>query len=395
MIVISISPKFAIDQVLGSAQGYVFSKRCVASFFKKGITRLKRKFKLRSPIFFANQFFKACLTIFLVASLVVSLASCEAKESKNVPVEVAKVPVFVFTQAAPDGKTVAAVVPSGLVARQGNLEKVVQAIAPNSKFDVLQFGKTLGQFQTSALKSSDALGALAIFKLAGDDPKSSDPVISPTVWQQPNLVILPSEAIAKTKTDGDKDNRSDQFTCPVKIQPLILDKSRSLFQKLGANPALLSQLTLASLICVDLNKDNQPEIIAGLRLDNPIRPSGIDQQSWQAFLSRPATERQEYSMLVFLHRTGSSQPAKPTQGDWTIDPIITHTRALSYVNDSVSSYALVGAQDLNGDRYAELIVQEIGLTTFDVQVISPLVRDANQWQWQNYYDSERSLNIVQ
>ncbi|MEE3715990.1 hypothetical protein V2H45_04425 [Tumidithrix elongata RA019] len=358
------------------------------------VNHLRKKVKRRSLTDLVNQILNVCLFVFLVAFSIVSLVSCGAKEIKA-PVEAAKVPVFVFTQAAPDGKTVAAVVPSGLVAREGNLDKVVQSIAPNTKLDVLQFGKTLGQFQPSAIKSSDALGALAIFKLAEDSTKSNAPPINQTVWQQPNLIILPSEAIAKSKPESDKDNRTDQFTCPVKIQPLILDKSRDLFQKLGANPSLLSQLTLASLICVDLNRDSQPEIIAGLRLDNPIRPNGIDPQAWQAFLSRPASERQEYSMLVFLHRTaGSNQPTNSTQGDWTIEPIINHTRALSYLNDSVSSYALVGAQDLNTDRYAELIVQEIGLNTFDVLVISPSVRE-ERWQWQNYYENERSLNIVQ
>lgn len=360
-----------------------------------------KKFKRRSLAYFSHKIINFCLTIACISVLIVGMASCGgAKEPPKAPVEVAKVPVFVFTQASPDGKTVAAVVPSGLVARQGNLDKVVQAIAPNSKFDVLQFGKTLGQFQSSSLKSSDALGALAIFKLTGDDTgttnKSNDlptnSSVNSTIWQQPNLIILPSDAIAKFKAEGDKENRTDQFTCPVKIQPSILDKSRPLFQKLGANPSLLSQLTLASLICVDLNKDKQPEIIAGLRLDNPIRPSGNEPQSWQAFLTRPATERQEYSMLVFLHRTGTNSSS--AQGDWTIDPIITHTRALSYLNDSVSSYALVGAQDLNGDRYAELIVQELGLTTFDVLAISPTVRE-ERWQWQNYYESERSLNVIQ
>jgi hypothetical protein len=61
----------------------------------------------------------------------------------------------------------------------------------------------------------------------------------------------------------------------------------------------------------------------------------------------------------------------------------------------VSSYALHGLQELNGDRYPELIVKEIGLNSLDAKVISPNVDAQGKWQWSNYYQNQRSLNIVQ
>jgi hypothetical protein len=86
---------------------------------------------------------------------------------------------------------------------------------------------------------------------------------------------------------------------------------------------------------------------------------------------------------------------KSTNGDWTSEPILTHTRALSYINDSVSSYALYGLQEINGDRYPEIIVQEIGLNSLDVRVFTPTVDAQGKWQWRSYYQNQRSLNIVQ
>ena len=159
-----------------------------------------------------------------------------------------------------------------------------------------------------------------------------------------------------------------------------------MFLNLGANQSAIPQVAIASLVCADIDGDNQPEIIAGLRLDNTIRPVGFDPQMWKEFLSRPAIERQEYSMLVMLRKSGN---------DWISEPILTHTRALSYINDSVSSYALYGIQEINGDRYPEIIVQEIGLNSLDVRVLTPNVDAQGKWQWRSYYQNQRSLNIVQ
>jgi hypothetical protein len=157
--------------------------------------------------------------------------------------------------------------------------------------------------------------------------------------------------------------------------------------KLGANQESTSQIAIASLTCADLDGDNQPEIIAGLRLDNATRPVGFDAQVWQEFLSQPALKRQEYRTLVMLRRIADN--------DWVAEPILTHTRALSYINDSVSSYALFGIQSLNGDRYPEIVVQEIGLNSIDVHVFTPSVDAQGKWQWRSYYRNQRSLNIFQ
>jgi hypothetical protein len=255
-----------------------------------------------------------------------------------------------------------------------------------SKFSLIQFGKSLGMFQVSTVRGSEAFGAIASFKVqapADGEKNQANKGLDPKVLRQPNLTIVASDRISNAQNS----DRNYFFNCPNKIQPLVLEKSRNLFVKLGANQAAVSQVSIASLVCADIDGDNQPEIIAGLRLDNAIRPAGFDPQIWKDFLSRPAIERQEYSMLVLLR--------KSTGGEWSAEPILTHTRALSYVNDSVSSYALYGIQELNDDRYPELIVQEIGLNSLDVRVLTPIVDAAGKWQWRSYYQNQRSLNIVQ
>jgi hypothetical protein len=234
------------------------------------------------------------------------------------------------------------------------------------------------------VRGSDTFGAIASFKVqvpAENEKNQPTKSFDPAILRQPNLTIVPSDRLNTAS------ERTYFFNCPSKIQPLVLEKSRNLFLNLGAKQAAISQVAIASLVCADIDGDNQPEIIAGLRLDNPIRPAGFDPQVWQEFLSRSALERQEYSMLVMLR--------KSTNGDWTSEPILTHTRALSYINDSVSSYALYGLQEINGDRYPEIIVQEIGLNSLDVRVFTPTVDAQGKWQWRSYYQNQRSLNIVQ
>jgi hypothetical protein len=248
----------------------------------------------------------------------------------------------------------------------------------------MQFGKPLGMFQVSTVRGSDAFGAIASFKVQApteNDKNQPTKSLDPTILRQPNLTIVASDRINTTS------DLTYFFNCPSKIQPLVLEKSRNLFLKLGASQAATSQVAIASLVCADLDGDNQPEIIAGLRLDNPIRPAGFDPQVWKEFLSRSALERQEYSMLVMLRKSAN--------GEWNSQPILTHTRALSYINDSVSSYALYGIQEMNGDRYPEIIVQEIGLNSLDVRVFTPNVDAQGKWQWRSYYQNQRSLNIVQ
>jgi hypothetical protein len=281
-------------------------------------------------------------------------------------------------QSSPDGKTIQGIVPSDLVDRLGSLDRVIQSIPVGTNLSLMQFGKLIGTFQIIAVSGSDNLGAIASFKI--QEPQKLDPAI----FRQPNLIIVPSDRL-----NNRLDNNSDRnyfFSCPNKIQRLVLEKSKDLFLKLGAKASAISRVSIASLVCADIDGDNQPEIIAGLRLDNAIRPVGFDAEPWQLFLSRPALERQEYSILVMLRKSGN---------DWISEPILTHTRALSYINDSVSSYALYGIQEINGDRYPEIIVQEIGLNSLDVRVFTPDIDNQGKWQWRSYYQNQRSMNIVQ
>jgi hypothetical protein len=334
---------------------------------------------------FKNTIHYSISTSLVILGIAIGLNACVSPNNDKKPeADKTPVPIFLFIQSSPDGKTIEGIVPSDLVEQFGSLDRVIQSIPIGSSFSLVQFGKPLGMFQVSAVRGSDAFGAIASFKVQAptnseknQPPKSFDP----TILRQPNLTIVASDRV-NTASD-----RTYFFNCPSKIQPLVLDKSRNLFLKLGATQAALSQVAIASLVCVDIDGDNQPEIIAGLRLDNPIRPAGFDPQVWKDFLARSALERQEYSMLVMLRKSAN--------GDWVSEPILTHTRALSYINDSVSSYALYGIQEINGDRYPEIIVQEIGLNSLDVRVFTPTIEPQGKWQWRSYYQNQRSLNIVQ
>ncbi len=335
---------------------------------------------------FTNKFHRAVLISLTTLGIAIGLNACVSPNNNQKPEEAkSPVPIFLFMQASPDGKTIEGIVPSDLVEQFGSLDRVIQSIPVGSKFSLIQFGKPLGMFQVSAVRGSDAFGAIASFKVQapteGDKNQTVKP-LDPAVLRQPNLTIVASDRINTATSD-----RTYFFNCPSKIQPLVLEKSRNLFLKLGANQAATSQVAIASVVCADIDGDQQPEIIAGLRLDNSLRPTGIpDPQAWKEFLSRPAIERQEYSMLVMLRKSGN---------DWISEPILTHTRALSYINDSVSSYALFGIQEVSGDRYPEIIVQEIGLNSLDVRVFTPNVDAQGKWQWRSYYQNQRSLNIVQ
>lgn len=339
---------------------------------------------------FIGQFRKksrsAILLIGITLGIAIGLNACTSGNNDKKPEETkSPAPIFLFIQASPDGKTIEGIIPSDLVEQVGSIDRVIKSIPVGSKFSLMQFGKPLGMFQISAVRGSDAFGAIASFKVQDPNPNEKNQAIKPldpTILRQPNLTIVSSERLNNAASD-----RTYFFNCPNKIQPLVLDKSRDLFLKLGANPAAIPQVAIASLVCADIDGDNQPEIIAGLRLDNSNRPSGmVDPQAWKDFLSRPALERQEYSMLVMLRKSGN---------DWISEPILTHTRALSYINDSVSSYALYGVQEVSGDRYPEIIVQEIGLNSLDVRVLTPNVDAQGKWQWRSYYQNQRSLNIVQ
>jgi hypothetical protein len=335
---------------------------------------------------FKNKIHYSISTSLVILGIAIGLNACVSTNNDKKPeADKSPAPIFLLIQSSPDGKTIEALVPSDLVEQFGSLDRVIQSIPVNGSFSLVQFGKPIGLFQVSAVRGSDTLGAIASFKVqapAETDKNKAAKSFDPAILRQPNLTIVASDRINPNQSD-----RTYFFNCPNKIQPLVLEKSRNLFLKLGANQAATSQVAIASLVCADIDGDNQPEIIAGLRLDNPIRPTGFDPQTWKDFLSRSALERQEYSMLVMLR--------KSAKGDWDSEPILTHTRALSYINDSVSSYALYGLQEINGDRYPEIIVQEIGLNSLDVRVFTPNVDAQGKWQWRSYYQNQRSLNIVQ
>jgi hypothetical protein len=342
--------------------------------------------------------FTSCLTL----GIAIGINACvspnnDQNNDKKTEESKSPVPIFLFMQASPDGKTIEGIVPSDLVEQLGSLDRVIQSIPTGSKFSLIQFGKPLGMFQIISVRGSDAFGAIASFKVQTPNNNEKDPqlkALDPAVLRQSNLTIVASDRLNKpannpqnnSQNNPQSSDRTYVFNCPNKIQPLVLEKSRNLFLKLGADQAAIPQVAIASIVCADIDGDGQPEIIAGLRLDNTIRPVGFDPQVWKEFLSRPAIERQEYSMLVMLRKSGN---------DWISEPILTHTRALSYINDSVSSYALYGIQEINGDRYPEIIVQEIGLNSFDVRVLTPNVDAQGRWQWRSYYQNQRSLNIVQ
>ncbi|NJK33522.1 MAG: hypothetical protein HC919_00380 [Oscillatoriales cyanobacterium SM2_2_1] len=284
-------------------------------------------------------------------------------------------PTFLMVQVAPNGKTLEAITPRDLVTQEGTLGRVVQSLPKQGEFEIIQFGKVLASFQTTDLGNSDILGAITIFRVEQSQPE----LLPQALRRMENLVIVP-------KGTAPSHSVTYQYTCPPMIQPLILQQGRRYFAALGARPQWLNQAAIASLVCVDIDLDGQSEMVAGLRLDNPLRPIGTNEAEWQKFLSRSVLERQEYSILLLLRRIETG---------WIAEPILTHTRALAYLNDSIVSYVLAGAEDLNGDRALELIIREIGLNTVDAHVVAPVIEEGKSWRWQRYYRSDRPLAIVE
>ncbi|MBD2149160.1 hypothetical protein H6F44_03325 [Pseudanabaena sp. FACHB-1277] len=370
----------------------------VRKFLNKITSRIVRSLKLPMVILVI------IVGVNVFAGVLVSCSSDNSKTSEKTP---PSVPVFLFLQASPDGQTLDGVIPSDLLERLGGINQVIQSIPAGSQLSLSQFGKALVTLKISEVRGSDAFGAIASFKVAIADGK---PNFDPAILRQSGLTMVahkvPStgeaNSDAKGENKGENKGKSDRryfFNCPQRIQPLVLSKSQQVFTQLGAASTDLPRVAIASLVCVDMNNDNQPEIIAGLRLDNAIRPVGFDTQAWQSFLSLPVTKRQEFSVLVLLERKSDAQNNSPSnnknEADWSAVPIFTHTRALAYINDSVSSYAIFGIEDLNGDRYPEIMIKEIGLNSIDVKVLSSSLDAQGNWTWQNYYQNQRSLNILQ
>jgi len=324
----------------------------------------------------------------------VAVNGCSAPKPEGTDRPKTNIPVFLLLQASPNGKNIDAVVASDLVNQRGSLDKTVKSFPENTQFSIMRFGQTVATFRSSTVGGSDAFGAIASFKVQEPDKNKDQkdqgganaaPLDIKTL-RQPNLLIVPTDSLPK------REERNYFLNCPKNIQNQVLEKARPLFLTLGAKQNRLNQVSIASMVCADLDQDSQPEIIAGLRLDNLERPAGMDPVAWQKFLARPALERQEYSMLVWLRRGEGAT-------DWQVEPVLTHTRALAYVNDSISSYAVMGAINLSGGNYGELVVQEIGLNSVDLLVLTALeeVGDnaAKKVRWTSYYQNQRSLNIVQ
>jgi len=308
----------------------------------------------------------------IVLGLVV-LSACAVPEVKP-----AKVPVLLFLQASPDRLTLEAIVPNSLVRYAGGIDGVKQMLnADADPLVMLQFGKALAEFQPTSRNVVDTFGAIAIFKLA-------QPFRQNRVLAQQGIAILPRSRYEPLPPASP----SFQYNCPATVQAIALELGRQEFLKMGVAQSATARTAISSLVCADLDGDQNPEIVAGLRLDNPLRPIADDVQAWQKFLNLPAEQRQEYSLLIKLYEEGNT---------WLSEPIIRHTRALSYLNDSISSYVLANAYDLNGDRRLELLVQEIGLSTINVWLLTPNLQttDPNRSKWLDYYLPERSLEITE
>ncbi|AFY69428.1 hypothetical protein Pse7367_1131 [Thalassoporum mexicanum PCC 7367] len=305
-----------------------------------------------------------------------------------------KVPVFIFTQVAPDGTTIDTLVPSDLVAAQGSLTDVINSLPEDRSFQVVKFGESRMQFQAAELSGSQVFGEIATFQLPAaitqDNNQGND------IWQERNLLIVPSGLVTiaapidpETEVAADPTSQpttSRRYTCPSGVQSLVLDNSRALFLDLGARVDHLPRVAVSSVMCLDIDNNQQAEIVAGLRLDNINRPSSLEIDAWQRFLQLPIDQRWEYSMLVMLRRPDDAPDT------WLVETIATHSRALAYTQDSVGSFALFSAHDLDGDDWLELAIVEIGLDTVEALV---LTSGANKWQWQSYYQPDRPLDVVQ
>lgn len=305
------------------------------------------------------------LRSWLIGGLVLAVVACAQ------PAVLDKVPVFLFLQVSPDRQSLEAIVPSSLWQYAGGIEGLQQQLPPTG-WSLLQFGKLLAVVQTQEQRISENFGGIAVFKLA--QPLSDDRILA-----QQGIILVPSGQANPLPASLP----SFQYNCPSQVQAVVLSQGKAVFKNLGVQA---ERLGIASLVCVDIDGDQVPEIVTGLRLDNPLRPLATDPQGWQNFLALPPAQRQEYSVLLLLRKTGDR---------WTSEPLITHQRTLSYFNDSISSYVLANAHDLTGDRRLELVVQEIGLTTMGLWVLTPNpdLTTATTTPWLDYYLRERSLNI--
>ncbi|NJK60836.1 MAG: hypothetical protein HC918_12135 [Oscillatoriales cyanobacterium SM2_1_8] len=172
-----------------------------------------------------------------------------------------------------------------------------------------------------------------------------------------------------------------RYTCPTylpqRLRPVVAAFAQ---ERLRLSTARANRLAFSHLECLDWNGDRQPEILVGVRFDNPQRPLGNRTTHWQSFLALPVSEREEYSMALVLRAQGDT---------WAAEPIALRTRALAFLGDSVGSYAVHSVRDLDGDGTPEVLLLDIGLNTVDL-VVARHTADG----WRSHY-RDRPLDIVQ
>lgn len=291
------------------------------------------------------------------------------------------VPVALLSQVAPDGKSLTALVPSSLIQQQGGLDRVIQRLRRSKQFEILRFGEKAWQFAPVDLQGEAEFAPVAVFALpqALSAPK---PLDAPPDWQQAGLIVPAGEVQATV--------RSYELTCPPQIAKVALAQAREAFAKLNLPAANLARLSIVSITCLDLEQDGQPELVYGVRLDNPLRPLDV-RDNWQAFLARPENEREEYSLLLLSHEVSPGLAGSTQDAQWQTQTLIEDIRPLDEVGDSVDSYLLAGAADLDGDGTTELVVQQQGLRSFDVQVLTAKPNEIGDLIWRDYYQPKRAL----
>ncbi len=282
-------------------------------------------------------------------------------------VPVAKLPVFVVVQASPDGSALETIAPSDWVGDRAQLETAVRDLPPGP-YTLRQPGQPATALLPQGVFPSTAFGTVVTFKL----PAPLD-VRHPLRRRPQGAVLLPKGVPPAPE--------AVHYTCPPdlprRLRPLVAALGQ---ERLNLSAARAQNLAFSHLECVDLTGDRRPEILAGVRFDNPQRPLGNRAAHWQSFLALPAAEREEYSLALVLQAQGET---------WVPEPIALRTRALAFLGDSVGSYAVHSVRDLNGDGTPEVLLLDIGLNTVDL-----VVAQRNGREWRSYY-RDRPLDVVQ
>lgn len=279
----------------------------------------------------------------------------------------AKLPVFVVVQASPDGSALETLAPVDWVNERSQLGSALRTLSPGP-YTLWQVGQPPTSLRPQGVFPSEAFGAVVTFKL---DPPLD--VRHPLRRHPQGAVLMPSGVPPAPDVT--------RYTCPPnlprRLRPVVAAFGQA---RLNLSAARANNLAFSHLECLDLNGDRRPEILVGVRFDNPQRPLGNQTTHWQSFLALPATEREEYSLALVLRDQGDT---------WNVEPMALRSRALAFLGDSVGSYAVHSVRDLDGDGTPEVLLLDIGLNTVDLVVA--------RWdgrQWRSHY-RDRPLDIVQ